>query len=128
MPIRLSIDPASKVVLTTCTGAVTISEVAETCARLAQHPAFDREFSHLNDLTAISEVHISFSEIERFVSQRLEPFAPDSKRVYVAGQPFVYGLARMYESLANLPGLVVVRSMEEGRRMLALEPEAAVGP
>ena len=122
MPIETVIDPARKVVLTTCIGVLTISEVAEACTQLARDPAFDREFSHLNDLTGVSGLHLSVPEMKHFIVQRLDPFSENSKRVFVASEPLVFGMARLYESLLDLPSLVVVRSMEEGRRLLELEP------
>jgi len=127
MPIKTVIDPAHKVVLTTCTGVVTISEVAEACMQMVRDPAFDPGFSHLNDLTGISELHLSAAELKHFVTQRLDPFSEGAKRVFVASEPLVFGMTRMYENLINLSNLVVVRSMEEGRRLLGLEPESASG-
>lgn len=127
MPIQTVIDPAHKVVLTTCTGVVTIAEVAEACIQMAQDPAFDCEFSLLNDLTAVSGLHLSISELKHFIARRLDPFSETSKRVFVASEPFVFGMARLYENLTDLPSLVVVHSMEEGLRLLGLEPESPSG-
>jgi hypothetical protein len=125
MPITTVIDSARKVVFTTCTGTVTIAEVAETCIQLARDPAFDPGYSHLNDLTSISEVHLSATELKDFVAQKLDPFSEVSKRAFVASEPHVFGMARMYESLINHPNLTVARTLEEGRQHLDLEPQTA---
>ena len=128
MPITTVIDPAQKVVFTTCTGVLPISEVAETCIRLARDPAFHPGFSHLNDLSGVSDLHVSVPELRDFVAMRLDPFYETSQRVFVASEPMVFGMARMYENLINLSTLVVVRSLEEGRQLLGLEMPTADRP
>jgi hypothetical protein len=128
MPVKTVIHWAHKVVCTTCTGTLTMAEVAETCIQLARDPAFDPAFSHLNDLTGVSEVHLSAAEMKDFVARKLDPFSETSKRVFVASEPFVFGMTRMYESLINASNLVVVRSLKEGRECLGLEPDAMARP
>lgn len=128
MPIETVIDPAHKVVFTTCTGTLTIAEVAEACIQMTRDPAFDPGFSHLNDLSGVTDIHVSIQEVKHFVAARLDPFSETSRRVFVAGEPFVFGMARMYENLVNLPSLVVVRTIEEGREHLGLEPGTTARP
>jgi len=128
VPIETVIDPARKVVFTTCNGTMTIAEIAEACIQMARDPAFDPGFSHLNDLSGVTDIHVSIQELNHFVAARLDPFSETSRRVFVAGEPFVFGMARMYENLVNLPGFVVVRTLEEGREYLGLEPGTAARP
>ena len=128
MPIETVIDPAHKVVFTTCTGTMTIAEIAEACIQMARDPAFHPGFSHLNDLSGATEVHVSILEVKHFVAARLDPFSDTSRRVFVAGEPFVFGMARMYESLINFPNFVVVRTIEEAREYLGLEPGTTARP
>ena len=125
MPITTVIDSARKVVFTTCTGTLTLAGVAETCIQLARDPAFDPAYSHLNDLTGISDLHLSAAELKDFVAQKLDPFSATSRRAFVASEPLVFGMARMYESLINHPNFTVARTLEEGREHLDLEPQTA---
>ena len=128
MPITSITDPGRRVVFTNCTGLLTMAEVAEFCVQLAQDPAFDPAFSHLNDLSAVSDIQVSFQELKTFITQKLDPFSETSRRVFVAGQPLVFGMARMYENLINHPNFAVVQTLEEGRRHLGLEPEMTRHP
>ena len=71
---------------------------------------------------------MSIREVKHFVAARLDPFSDTSRRVFVAGEPFVFGMARMYESLINFPNFVVVRTIEEAREYLGLEPGTTARP
>jgi hypothetical protein len=123
IPITSLVDSARKVVFATCTGVLTIAEIAEHCVRLAQDPAFDPEFSLLNDLSGVSEINAPFHDLQAFVTKGLDPFSETSRRAFVATDPHVFGMARMYEGLIDHTNFVVVRTLGEGRLHLGLEPE-----
>jgi hypothetical protein len=117
MPTDLSIDVSRSRVLSTIWGAVTWSDMRDALEEIARHPDFEPEFDQLVDVTRVTTVDASYEDMRRVAD--LNPFTPTARRAIVGSSDFVYGMARMYETLTADRSLVrVFRSMPEAEAWL----------
>jgi hypothetical protein len=93
MPFDYVIDKARRVVFTTGTGIVTISEIYAHYERLLADPDFDRQYNQLLDFTRAKELTASVEEIASCARRTI--FSPDSRRAWVASSPAIYGIGRL---------------------------------
>lgn len=127
--MKITIDASDRLVVVTCFGEVDDAEVLGTGAVIRSHPEFDPSFSEIVDLSEVSGGDISTQAI-RELSLRESIFSPTSMHVAVAPQPVAFGLTRMFQGLAGQrrPNVVVVRTMEDARKALGLDPSASSPP
>jgi len=98
MPSRHVVDTENHIVLTTFSGLVTVSDIAEHYTRLSRNPEFDASFSEIAEFAETADVQLSYSDFRSMLV--LDPFSTDSKRAFVVrSQNSVYGTARMYQML-----------------------------
>lgn len=102
MPVSDIIDAANRLIVTTCWGVVTYSEVIEHQNKLRAHPDFSLEYSQLIDAIGVTSVNFSGDEAQILV--RKLPFRPASYRALAASSPSVFGMARMLQTLRELAG------------------------
>jgi hypothetical protein len=120
MPARSVVDLCNRVVLTVLSGVVTFREATEQAARLRADPAFDPGLSELIDLSAVSEIEMSYADLKSLLE--IDPFSTTSKRALVNPSPkSISGTARLYQVMRRDEVCVeVFTSTEEALRWLTL--------
>ena len=83
-------------------------------------------FNRFCDMTRIKGIHLSCAEVLRLAARRRE-FNPNDIRVksaFLATNPLVFGIARMYEQLLNSPRIKVRvwTEMQAAGDWLGIEP------
>jgi hypothetical protein len=123
--VQLTIDVKQRLVVSTFFGEINDAEMLDHSSLIRSHPDFDPNFSELWDFSGVTGGLVSTFAIEE-LSRRVSVFNPTSLHVVVAPRDHVFGLARMAGVFAEKtkPNTVVVRSIEEARKILSLEKPA----
>ena len=129
MPVRYCIIASSRLVLTACSGRVTVDEMHRNAKRLSSDPDFDSTFSELIDLHECSGTDARLEHL-RYFAEEDDPFSPtNARRAVFASSQFAFGMARMYEALwSEAANFAVFRTMEEACQWLGLEPSVLQHP
>ncbi len=122
MPVRISIDREGRLARRTYSGVVTGSDLLDSIRQYPSIPGFDPSFDELMDFRNVENVSAMIEDIHR-CAHMPAPFNNDTKRVILAPQELIYGLARMYQILGEdmHPNIFVVRTIEEANRILQRE-------
>ena len=125
MAVRSRIIVSSRLVLTECSGRVTLDEMLRNAKRLSSDPDFDATFSELIDLHECSGTDARWEHL-RYFAEEDDPFSPtNARRAVFACSQFAFGMARMYEALwSKAANFAVFRTMEDACQWLGLEPSA----
>jgi hypothetical protein len=102
MPVTYRIDPARRLIHTTCTGMVTLEEVLGHFAVLMIDPNRSHGLDVLLDLTRIQT--IPTSEELRIVASEIAHIRPEiefGRCAVAASQEAMYGMSRMFEVYAE---------------------------
>lgn len=120
--VQVTIDVSQRLVISTFSGEISDAEILGVRSLIRSHPDFDPNFSEILDFSAVTAASISASAVQE-ASQRASNFNLTATHVVIAPQDLIFGLARMAEVFAqkSRPNGVVVRSMEEARKILRLE-------
>ena len=100
--------------MSTGSGAFTLVDALAHQQRLASDPDFDPSFSQLVDLTHVTSVDVTASDIRKLAQANL--FSCGSRRAILATSEVAFGLARMFEALresAGEDGIQVFRDLNE---------------
>lgn len=118
MPVTISVDPQRRLAKRTYSGVVTGRDLLDSIREYETIPGFDPSFNELSDFSAAENVAAMIEDIHRCAITKA-PFTPDSRRVIVAPQELIFGLARMYQIMGEEmhPNLSVVRTLEEANRI-----------
>ena len=121
MSVTHRIDAIRHLVVTRAEGAVAPAEIISANESLALHPDFDPKFDQLCDGTAADRMLVDAEVMEAVVSS--SPFGPTSRRAIVVVSDTSYGLARMFQSLAEgrHGEIGVFRTLSEARAWLERE-------
>jgi len=121
MPVSLQVDRARRMVTSTFYGQVTNEEFMRQASLIQSHPDSDPHFSEIIDFTGVTTTNLSTETI--WAAATTSIFDPSAKHVVIAPEDFAFGLARMFQALAedSRPNLAVVRSPSEAYRLLGLE-------
>jgi hypothetical protein len=103
MPCSYVIQKEQRLVIMTVWDVVTADEAMEIQSRLMSDPDFHQDFSHLVDLTAVSDIEMSAMNVRRLAAQH--PSSSQSRLAFVASSSLSFGMARMFG---------VYREIEEG--------------
>ena len=124
MPVVLHIDVAKRVVISEFSGEVTNEEFMRQTSLIQSHPDFNPHFSEIVDFTAVTRTSLSTETIWTMATTK-SLFLPTAKHIVIAPADFAFGLARMFQTLAedSRPNLKVVRSRSEAYRLLGLEDQ-----
>jgi hypothetical protein len=99
MPGSYTIDPARSLVLTRGWDLVMEREILAHVRALIADPRFARNFHQLIDARDAKSVHFTASTIRELV--RLNPFGAGARRAMVVTNDVVFGMARMYQIMAD---------------------------
>jgi|SRR5208283_4458604 len=119
MSTKFTVVPGQRLVVLTFDGPTDVPELERIGSLILAHPDFEPSFSQIIDCSGVTGVNFSPDTI-REVIRGEKTFSPTSKRVIIAPQDHIYGLARMAQAFAEktLPNLMVVRSMAEALEVL----------
>jgi hypothetical protein len=96
MPLRYVIDKERRLVLTTGWDRLTYAQTKSLQDQLLNDPDFDPKFNQLIDLTALTGLGMSTEETKALASRAV--FSASSRRAFVATNPAVFGMCRLYEA------------------------------
>lgn len=96
MPVSYSIDPRRRLVVNVASGVLTAEDMRNLQSRVAADPAFQPTFSQLFDMTAVTEVAITASQLQALAEATL--FAPATRRATVLRKTVLVGMARMFQA------------------------------
>jgi hypothetical protein len=126
MPADFFVDAGRRVVFSRFAGVLTRAVAWDHMGRLRRHRDFRPEFDQLADFRPVTAIEMSHEDIREFAHASL--FSPGSKRAFLVGSDWQYGMARVfgtYRELEGEAGIAVVRTMEEALRWLGLRGEPA---
>jgi hypothetical protein len=127
VPTKIIIDRKSWVVYSTLSGKIGTPDLIRHIAAIREHPDFDPFFNELIDATEVTSLDVSSEDIQAFAMQA-SPFDPSAKRVFVASEDLIFGLARMFQTFGGdiRPNFSVVRTLAEARKRLGLNDVSRV--
>ena len=108
-------------VYSTLSGDVAAPDLMRHIASIRAHPDFDSSFNELVDATQLHSINLTSEDVRAFAMQD-SPFLPSSKRVLVASEDLIFGLARMFQVFGgdSRPNFDVVRTLAEARKRLGI--------
>ena len=124
MAYTYSVDVVQRVVRVRLSGEFTREDLAALSRDLANDPRVSAEFVELIDLSDVrTPPHVPRSDVRRRATTALTPV---SRRAFVAPQPVIYGLCRMFttfrEVTANREPVEVFHTAREAEAWLGLKP------
>ncbi len=124
MPISYRIDESRNLVLTAATGVLTDAEVLEHKERLLRDPEFRHGMAELTDVRAVARLEVTPEGIRRMVGfdSREGAGTENHRLAIVASHDFIFGMARMYQTQAELyrPEVGVFRTLDEALGWLGM--------
>jgi hypothetical protein len=119
---QLTIDVARRLVIHTFSGVLSDEDISDLPSKVRAHPDFDPTFFELLDFSGVTAGTVSTAAISA-AAQRKTSFIPTARRVIIAPQDHIFGLARMGQAFAERtrPSVSVVRTMAEARKVLGIE-------
>lgn len=100
MPCGYTIDLARSLVLTRAWDLVTEREILAHVRALIADPRFARNFHQLADLREVTDARVTESTNKQMLV-RLNPFGAGARRAMVVTCDVAFGMARMYQILAD---------------------------
>lgn len=124
MSASYRIDKKRQAVFSLAAGTLTDMDCIRHRDRLLKDPRMDPSYDQLADFSRVERVKVTINGIHA-LAHRI-PFGENSKRAFVVGHDFAYGMARMYQALTDHHSheLTVFRDMSKAREWLGLPPEA----
>jgi len=124
MDYRIDLDPAHRVIRLTVTAVVT-EELAEECYQSVSFIASrGGPYAAIFDLSGVTGATLSPDAV-RGLAGRAPAVPAGRPRVIVADEPWIFGMARMFQICRDSLGeqFHVVRSLEEAYEMVGVRPE-----
>ena len=127
MAYTYSVDDAQRVVRVQLSGEFTREDLVALSHDLANDPRVSIEFVELIDLSGVTTPpDVPRGDIRRRATTALTPV---SRRAFVAPQPVIYGLCRMFATFrgmtANREPVEVFHTVREAEAWLGLKPLGA---
>ena len=127
MAYTYSVDDAQRVVRVQLSGVFTREDLVALSHDLANDPRVSIEFVELIDLSGVvTPPDVPRGDIRRRATNALTPV---SRRAFVAPQPVIYGLCRMFVTFrgmtANREPVEVFHTTREAEAWLGLKPLGA---
>jgi hypothetical protein len=120
MPCGYTIDMARSLVLSRGWGVVMEREILAHVRALIADPRFGRNFHQLLDMRDVTNLQFTASSVREMV--RLNPFGAGARRAVVVTNDIVFGMARMYQILADESPdeLQIFRKMDDALQWLGI--------
>ena len=124
MPASVKVDAKDRIIYSSFEGKLNDSDLLAHREVLKDHPDFDPEFSEVLDFSNVTELRVTVAFINS-LAKSSSLYSPESKHAVVAPHDMTFGVARLYQMLAQdrRPNLAVVRSMAEARMFIGIEPQ-----
>jgi hypothetical protein len=122
MPADFRIEREHRLVRSRAWGILTDAQTRAHYEDIAHDPAFERGFSLLCDLRAVTHIEAGPHTLRDLA--RFSTFARGTHRAFVVIQDEHFGLARMFQAFCELEGahVGVFRSLAEAHEWLGLPP------
>jgi hypothetical protein len=120
MPAASFVDASHRVVITVCSGELTLDEVKTTFADIRGHPEFRPDFHQLIDLSEVSKCDLYFKDLYQLTEHGHDPFSRKGKRAVVAPNAVLFGIGRMYQQVLDSQKFEVFHSLLEATSWLGL--------
>lgn len=103
MPIKFSIYPSRRLILTEARGQPEGAELFEYYAALRSHPDFHPKFNEIVDLTHAEAINVSNADLKKFSEStaRYTSLGAPVKVAIVAPGDLEFALSRMYELMQH---------------------------
>lgn len=126
MPASVTVDVKKRIIYCSFEGKLNDSDFLAHREVLKSHPDFNREFSEILDFSDVTELRVTVGFINSWAKSS-SLYSPGSKHAVVAPHDLTFGVARLYQMLAQdtRPNLAVVRSMAEARIFVGIEAETS---
>jgi hypothetical protein len=126
MPLTYRIDAGRNLVLTTGTGVLTDEDVLAHKRALIEDPAFVTGMRELSDVRAVEELRVTPDGVRLMVGldEKHARARAGCKLAIVAGQPLIFGMARMYQQSAepSVSDVGVFKDHTQALAWLGLDP------
>ena len=96
MALRYLIDKEHRLVVVIGSERVTAADIKALIDQAPHDPDFNADFDEFVDLRAVTGFDISGEEIRTLAGWRI--FSPKSRRAFLATEPHVFGVGRMWEA------------------------------
>lgn len=118
MPVSYHIDTAKQRLVLQATGVLTGAEVLEARLKVSRDVHFSQTLDVLFDMSDVTEEHISADEVREMAT--LTVFRAGVRRAYIAPQPVLFGITRMFQSQLGDRGddIRIFKTRAEGERWL----------
>jgi len=113
MPYHFEFDSEQRILLLAYEGDIRGREIEAANQKMAEHVVRLKPVGGLADLTAIRTFNVTAEDMRR-VALQPSPYPPETPRFIIAPTDHLFGMARMYEIIADRPPekLKVVRSWQ----------------
>lgn len=101
MPVSHRFDRKKRRIVSTAYGVLTKDDLLSHRERLRHDPDFDPTFDQLFDFSGVAEVQVAPQTVRNLASGN--PFTRTARRAFVANQPLVHSVVRMFIAQMNLP-------------------------
>ena len=121
MPYHFEFDSESRILLLAYEGEVQGGEIAEANHDMAQHVARLKPSVGMADLSGVKTLDVPADTL-RAAARQPSAYEEETPRFIIAPTDYLFGMARMYEIMANRPHekLRVVRSRKEALAALGV--------
>lgn len=96
MPFDYAVYRDLRLVVSTGVGLVTWEQIKARQDQTKTDPSFDPEFNQIVDLSSVTGFDMSTDQTRLLARRQI--FSPKSKRAFVATNPAVFGVGRMWET------------------------------
>jgi len=107
MPAYYNIDKERRLVMSTGSGVLTMTDALAHQEKLLKDPDFSPRFSQLMDLTQVTNVEFGTEDLRKLAQRSI--FSPDSRRAILVSSDVVFGLSRMFEIFRETLGETGIR-------------------
>lgn len=114
MPAFYKIDRERRLVLSTASGVLSLSDALSHMEKLSKDLDFDPRYSQIADFTQVTKIQLSAQDIHDLARRSI--FSTQSRRAFIVPNDVAYGLARMFEMLRENQGetgIGIFRSLED---------------
>jgi hypothetical protein len=122
MPYRFEYDAIHKILLVVLEGEVEDRDLSTGLEGIRARVGQLNPTAGITDFSAITAFSASGQSV-RAAAALPDPYPPETPRFVIAPADYLFGIARMYELVANRPNamLKVVRSREEAYAILGIQ-------
>jgi hypothetical protein len=95
MPFSYIVYKEHRLVVSSGSGLVTWQEIKARQEETKTDPSFDPTFNQIVDLRSATGIQMSGDQARMLASRQI--FSPESRRAFVATNPSIFGMGRMWE-------------------------------